>query len=130
MGVLKKCTNWPSLCDKGWHFTSPKQHFEVIRLYCKLITLNNSRIASKVSEWLTNVTGSWEIYTVRFVSRLDMGDVMNEHQANKSILRAVKLKIKLKAWLNNLYNDRNTKIMDISSVLIVNTNLHLMLPAI
>ena len=72
LGVSKNAPNTASRGDMGWVSAEVKQKIECVRLWCRLKTMPEDRIAHKVHQWSFSMRRSWENTMLKQINELDL----------------------------------------------------------
>ncbi len=78
LGVAKTASNVASHGDMGWLAVFAKQKIEIVRLWCRLQTMDTSRITYKVFKWSNSLSlgnvKTWEYHVKQFLKDANMLD--------------------------------------------------------
>ena len=114
LGVVKTASNTACHGDMGWLAVQAKQQIEMVRLWCRLIKMDKSRLTYKVFKWSHSLslglTKTWEYQVKQCLKIANISDIKisNDKLNVKSIMsryREEVINIDKKKWLASVWDD-------------------------
>ena len=115
LGVPTQTPNIATQGDMGWLSLSVACKLETVRLWSRLMNMNDNRIAKKIFTWSAHIAGpryrNWNFMLADLLNSLDLGHLQRLALINsRFVLNMVKDRLSVKGhnlWFDNLWNDVN-----------------------
>ena len=112
LGVGKKTSNIAAQADIGWPTVKTAQTLETLRLWCKIVNMNNQRIPYAIHTWSLNFRKSWDSRMLVRIQELNLEDTTIAQCVQKTVIENAKQSLLLeenKIWQKCLWNDKQNE---------------------
>ena len=99
--------------ETGWNSMPYHTRQEVIRLFCRLNTMNDQRLTKKIWNWSNSISGSncknWAYNIKRFINKYDLDQIgVNSLSPKEGVVacRDILQNIENNQWSTKLWNDK------------------------
>ena len=111
MSVGRYTSNTAVRGDMGWTSCFTKQRTACVRLLCRILRSDDTRLTRRITEWTTNRQKTWYTKVKTFVQTIDANDIVNDIRLSaKTVMRTICERYKTidnDEFIRDLFNDTN-----------------------